>query len=155
MVNREARDQAARALERFLKCETTNRVFESEYEEVATTWKRHTDRGIAAVYGFAWNLYDDFEEHKLEGAHELDQPVLQMAERCLLFLRSDCEYEWRKAKLIGLDWRRILSRFLPWIQWEADPDKRFEQFLAEPGGEASVWPFYRREDCAASLQKER
>jgi hypothetical protein len=147
MVTREARDKAAETLRQFLACETTNEEFDNEFAAISITWKRHTDRGIAAVYGFAWNLYDDFEEHTLEGAYELDPPVRAIAERCVQFLQSDCEYEWRRAKFIGLDWRRIFSKFLPWIKWEADPVKRFEQFMAEPAGDVTVWPFYCAEDC--------
>ena len=150
MVDREVRDKAALALQRFLECETTNEEFDAEFTGLAATWKRHSDRAIAAVYGFAWNLYDDFEEHTLEGAYELDEPVLAMAGRCVRFLRSDLEYEWRKAKFIGLDWRRIAARILPWVHWEQDPMKRFQAYLGEPSGDASVWPFYRREDNEAS-----
>jgi hypothetical protein len=153
MVHREARDQAAKALERFLQCETSNEEFDHEYTEIARTAKRQTDRALKAVYGFSWNLYDDFEEHKLDGAYELDEPVRAIAERCVVFLRSDYEYEWRKADFFGIDWRRMAARVLPWIRWEADPLKRFELFMAEPTGEVSVWPFYRREDYVASLRR--
>jgi hypothetical protein len=152
MVNREARDQAATALRRFLDGATTNEEFDSEYAHVAPVWKRGKDRAIAAVYGFAWNLYDDFTEHKLEGAWELDEPVKKIAERCVLFLRSDDEYEWKRSEFIGIDWRRIFSRFLPWIKWEEDTLKRFEANLGEPEGDAQVWPFYRREDYEVSLR---
>lgn len=151
MVNREARDRAARALRRFLDRETTNEEFDSEYAHIGPIWSRGKDRAIAAIYGFAWNLYDDFEEHKLEGAYELDNPVCEMAERCVLFLRSGLSYEWKKTSFIGIDWRRILSGFLPLIRWEEDPKKRFERFLNESAGDASVWPFYRREDYEVTL----
>ena len=146
MVNREARDRAATALRRFLVCETTNKEFDREFTEISATWKRKKDRAITAVYGFAWNLYDDFEEHKLDGIWEPEDVVRQMAERCVRFLQTDLEYEWRRAEFIGLDWRRIFSKFLHWIKWEADPRRRFGQFMAESAGDVSVWPFYRRDD---------
>lgn len=152
MVNREARDKAAEALRRFLACQTTNKEFDREFTEIAATWKRQKDRAIAAVYGFAWNLYDDFEEHKLDGDWEPEAMAREMAERCVRFLQTDLEYEWKREKFIGLDWRRIFSKFLPWIRWEADPKKRFERFMAEPAGDVSVWPFYRSQDFEAGLR---
>jgi hypothetical protein len=154
MVSREAREQAARALRRFLDCETTNEEFDSECVHVGPIWNRSKDRAITAVYGFAWNLYDDFTEHKLEGAWELDEPVKEIAERCVLFLGSDYEYEWKKSEFIGIDWRRVFSRFLPWVKWETDTLKRFETNLGEPAGDASVWPFYRTADFHDALSRE-
>lgn len=146
MVNREARHLAALALRRFLDGQSTNREFDREFSAAVPVLERCPDRALRAIYGFCWNFYDDFEEHRLEGEWALEPPVRAIAERCLLFLASDCPYEWKKTKLIGLDWRRIFARFLPWMRWESDPLKRFEAYLGEPAGEARCWPFYRAGD---------
>ncbi|MDR3724834.1 MAG: hypothetical protein P4K83_10145 [Terracidiphilus sp.] len=155
MVNQEARKKAARALRRFLDCETSNEEFDSEYVRIGPAWNRSKDRAITAVYGFAWNLYDDFKEHKLEAEWELDKQVKEIAERCVLFLGTDCEYEWKKSEFIGIDWRRVFSGFLPWIKWEADTLKRFEANLGEPAGDASVWPFYQAADFHDALSRKQ
>lgn len=154
MVNREARRGAALALRRFLGGQSTNKEFDREFAAVAPELERGQDRALRAIYGFCWNLYDDFEEHRLEGDWALEPPVREIAERCLLFLGSGCSYEWKKTKFIGLDWRRILARFLPWIKWEHDPLKRFEAYLGEPEGEARFWPFYRECDYRQAQRPE-
>jgi len=151
MVDPLARKHAQRALQRFVDCATTNREYIQEYPYVGRLWQRHRDRAVTAIYEMTWNFYDDFEDHKLEGPFALPEEGLQLAARCLLFLATTLEYEWRTTRFMRVNWRDRIPflRRAP----EANHEKRLKKILHEPAGEATVWPFYRETDYRAALER--
>lgn len=154
MVNQPARERLVVVLQDFLAARTTNREFERSFEQVLAE-HRGQDRGIAAVYGFFWNLYDDYEEHKLAGEWALELPVGAMAERCAEFLATNLEYRWKQSNFIGLDWRRMFSRILPWVKVFEEPVERFRQRIAQPDGDALCWPFFDTAEFEAKVWEQR
>lgn len=151
MIDWEARGRAQELMQDLLACAITNRQFEAGFTALLGPGRTSADRGVIAAYGFFWNLYDDLEEHKLEGEHAPEPGVLEIAERCMLFMDTGFEYRWKKMNFIGLNWRRMLARILPWIRYEQNPVVRFGCQVAEPGGDVAAWPFYCIEDYSAKL----
>jgi len=138
-------------LQRFVEGATTNRAYIQEYPYVGRFWRRHRDRALVALYTMTWNFYDDFEEHTLEGKFALPDEGLQLAARCLLFLATTLEYEWRTTSFNRIDWRERIPflRRAP----ETDHATRLERFLREPEGNAAVWPFYRESDYREAIEQ--
>lgn len=154
MIDREARMEAARAVRRFLDCVTNNEEYLSEYPSPPSFGRRGKDPAIRAIYEFTWNWCDDFDTHRLEGEHRLDEEARGIGWRCVLFLESDIEYEWRKVNFMWtgihiLDILRLGRRHKP-----ATLDEKLAAHLAQPEGDASVWPFFRNSDYRAVLKSQ-
>lgn len=149
MIDPLARKQARRALEQFLSGATTNRTYIQQYPYLGRYWLRHRDRALVALYTMTWNFYDDFEEHRLEGSFALPDEGRQLAARCLLFLATTLEYEWRIKDFMRIDWRTRI----PFLRRRPAPAHatRLERTLREPAGDATLWPFYRASDYEAAL----
>ena len=47
-----------------------------------------------AIETVVWRYYDDFREHTLTGDNSLTLTARLVLDRCVLFLRTDCEYAW-------------------------------------------------------------
>ena len=141
MVDRRARDIAADAVREFMGGSISNR----EYERRFPTAKR--DPALRAIYTNLWFCYSDVSEHTLTGKHALNDKGRALVERCVLFLRSDLEFQWPPPKfrlrygilrLLGLG--RIVKR------WE-------EQDMSI--GDIEVWPFLKKTDYDGALSKRR
>jgi hypothetical protein len=52
------------------------------------------DPVILPMLSLCWGLYDDTRRHKLIGKDALNPEAKKVIARCILFLRSDREYEW-------------------------------------------------------------
>jgi len=52
------------------------------------------DAAIVPILELSWGLYSDLESRKLKGKYKLDDETLRIIARCILFLRSDLEYQW-------------------------------------------------------------
>lgn len=147
MIDHQTRIEAFNALRRFVACETTNDDYESEYplpEPLGRKWS--ADRAIRAIYEFSWSWFDDFYPHKLEGKHALNDETMRVAERCLLFLQSDAEYEWTETRFIKLG--TLLSNLvtLGLTHRHLSLDEQLFAHLDQPAGDSSAWPFFRRRD---------
>jgi hypothetical protein len=154
MVDRQARNEALQALRRFLRCETTNDEYESEYPlPVLFGRKESKDPAIKVIHGMSWNWFDDFNSHKLEEKYELDPETKQVAERCCVFLDSDCEYEWRETNFIQTGFTRSVLTTLGLIRTTPTLEERIANHLDQPEGDAAVWPFFRQSDYLAATQK--
>ena len=151
MIDRDTRLQAAKAVQRFLDGETNNEDYLSEYPSPPMLGRRGKDPAIRAVYEFSWNWYDDFHTHRLEGEYQLPQETRAIGRRCVLFLKSDLKYEWRKANFM---WTGIHLPNILRLGRRHKPDTLDEKLaahLAQPEGDASVWPFFRMSDYQAAL----
>jgi len=148
MVDQGARLEAARALQRFLHRQTTNDDYESEYPILVGLFrkKRSQDPAIQSVYEFSWNWFDDFVSHKLEGRYELSHEMREVGERCLLFFHTSLEYEWRETRFIGSGVQPSNLITLGLATNHLTIGEQLSAHLDQPEGDASVWPFFRRED---------
>jgi hypothetical protein len=154
MVDEQTRREALTALQRFLACETTNDEYEGEYP-LPTLFRRKasTDPAIKAIYSMSWNWFDDFNNHKLERGYELDSEVREIAERCVTFLQSDCEYEWHETNFISTSFMRSVVTTLGLSPTTTGVEERVKNHLDQPEGDASVWPFFRREDLITASSR--
>jgi hypothetical protein len=120
---------------------------------------------IRAVYEFSWYWFDDLSTHKLDGVHALSSETRNLADRCVLFLQTGFEYEWKGFKFIG-----AFTDFLAGICAQSSEiitlglveppslhpsalsfDKELAAWLNQPEGDAAVWPFYRLSDYESAL----
>jgi len=150
MVDRLARNKALTALRRFLRCETTNCEYELEYP---LSKRESNDPAIEAISTVSWSWSDDFREHKLEGKYELSPEEKEFAERCCLLLASNFEYKWRETNFIrtnGISSGHLTTLGL--VQTLQSADEMFVSHLDQPEGDASVWPFFQRDEFIAAQQ---
>lgn len=135
MVDRRARDIAASALKEFLEGAITNEEYEEKYP------RSKSDPALREIHLQIWFFYSDIKEHKLIGRNLLNDEQFRFFERCILFLKSDFEFEWPPQKLHL--WRGILRLF------------GIERETEEPGdGDKSVWPFHtleQHEQCLNTI----
>lgn len=73
-------------------------------------------------------MYSDIREHKLTDKYKLNIEQSDFVERCILFLRSDVEFEWPSPRFNP--WQSLL-RFLGF-------GETIEEAVC---GEESAWPF--------------
>jgi hypothetical protein len=147
MIDREARQLALNALHRFLNCETDSDEYEAEYPlPVLFGRKESKDRVIQAVYSMSWNWFDDVYPHKLDHECALELEIQQIADRCLLFLASDLEYEWHENNFMQTGYTGSVLTSLNIIQRVPSVVERISNHLDQPEGDAAVWPFFRSAD---------
>ena len=132
MVDRAARDSAASALRDFVNGSISNKEYERRYP------RSKSDPAILEIYVQAWFFCSDVREHTLTGKHVLTDENRTFFERCILFLRSDSEFQWPPTKislwypllrLIGLG--RVVNR-------------KIEEAMSV--GDKEVWPFLKKAD---------
>jgi hypothetical protein len=153
MIDKETRLKAHNALKRFLVCEIDSNDYECEYPSHAKLFgPANPDRAIKAIFGISWSWFDDLTPHKLEREHALPSETQQLADRCLLFLESDREYEWREDNFIKVDFTRTVLTTLGLNRSSPPVEQTFANLLAQPEGDASVWPFFRQDDFIAAKQ---
>lgn len=143
MIDRNARNKLAEAMRALASGLITNDEFEDNHLPYS-----NEDIAIFEVFSKgAWCLYSDFQEYRLAGIHRLEKETKHAVARWILFLKTDYPYEWpvptRKQALL-----RLLANLLT-----LGMANRFfiRQFRAY--GESDVWPFFRRTDYEAALQK--
>jgi hypothetical protein len=155
MVDKQTRREALTALRRFLACETTNDEYGGEYP-LRTLFGRKAsgDPAINAIHTMSWNWFDDFNNHKLEREYELDPESQAVADRCVAFLGANFEYEWYENNFISTAFMRSLITTLGLSSTTPGVQERIKNHLDQPEGDASVWPFFRREDFIAATQED-
>ena len=88
MIDRASRDALAELARHFLAGRITNRELENSLPS-------SRDRAIRQIWWNAlWGLYDDFHEHRLVGRYYIPRDSRADLARCILFLKTDLEYEW-------------------------------------------------------------
>lgn len=82
---------------RLLRALATGRLTNFEYEDaVDKTVDMKKDLAIDKIYGMAWSLYDDINEHRLRGEWALSPEARHSVATWLLFLYSDLEFSMAK-----------------------------------------------------------
>ena len=86
MVDEPNRLEAARVIEDFLACRITNFQYDDRYP------RSTGDPALLAIYSMLWFAYSDIREHRMDGKHVLKSEGKQLAQQCILFLKTDNEY---------------------------------------------------------------
>ena len=147
MIDTDSRRNAAELIERFRDGEISNFEF-------ADSWPRYDgrDRALKAVETMLWRSYSDLDEHTLaEEGHELTSEVRDIFDRCILFLRSDLEYQWPEDNFIGIrglgSFGRIFTLGLSVFLDRARERREKRRLVAlRVVGENAVWPFFETEE---------
>jgi hypothetical protein len=118
----------------------------TEFEKRVIT--KSVDPAIQAVFvGGPWFLYHDLSTYKLRGPYRLRGLARKELARCVMFLKTDLEYEWpvqQRGVLSSLLWSLVnLATFGMFANVQ---QRRFMR-----AGDFSVWPFIRRSDYEAAL----
>jgi len=98
--------------------------------------KSKNDPALLAIYSNTWFSYSDTSEHTLSGKHALKEEQRATVERCILFLRSNLEFQWPVPKF---RLRYALLRLLGFGRALEGQEKQ-EMSI----GDVDVWPFFRR-----------
>ena len=132
MIDRPARNQLAEALRALASGQITNDEFE---RRVPTS----PDPAVWHIFfDGVWGLYSDLWEYRLKARHHLKPEAKAAIARCVLFLKTDQEFEWPQPS--GLE--RSASFFANFLTLGAAA--RFLQRQYRAAGEWSVWPFISR-----------
>jgi len=144
MIDRQNRDNLSHRLRLLATGQITNDEFEDSIHI------KSEDPAIWRIFrNGAWPLYDDLHEHKLTGKYRLPNEEKKNIARTILFLKSDREYEWKepawfiKAALIlfGLPTFGFVPRLF------------YRKFFSGQG-DSEVWPYIRKSDLEADLDKQ-
>jgi hypothetical protein len=135
---------ARRAVATLLRRLASGRISTSEYESACAAIDSN-DEGVRAVLDAGWSLYSDYKDYRLRGRDAPAPETIAAVARCVLFLKTDFEYEWplRRPSLLhlliglltlGIAVRRSRER------WERS-------------GDYHVWPFRRYADYKRALAR--
>jgi hypothetical protein len=93
MIDQKARSDLATCLDRLIAGEMTNDEFDDCYYE---RWHDSGDAAVAEIATFGWSLYssDLGWSYRLRGRHAVCDEERQAAQRAILFLHTNLEYEW-------------------------------------------------------------
>ena len=74
----------------------TGRATNDQFDEWYAEYEKSEDRAVREIAAFGYALYssDLLWPCRLRGFHAVDQETRRATARCVLFLRSDREYEW-------------------------------------------------------------
>ena len=175
MIDRASRDKYAQQLRHFAAGVLTVAEYEDRADDLA--WDSD-DAALFPIWETAWVCYDDFRTECLRGGWALNKEARRDFARAILFLQSDTPFEWPDFRYSGKDrltgaavgfvdfllvpldffsfgvlqlqekWWRFLTPFRN-LRWEK------QQAFMRSVGEPDVWPFLRRADFDAALQKPK
>jgi hypothetical protein len=141
MIDRHARDIAAEALLEFMEGSISN----DEYERRLP--RNKDDPALWAVHEQIWLSYSDLKEHTLTGKHALTEEGGAVFERCILFLRSDLEFQWPPPKIrLGYAILRLLG-----FGWLLKRREAEEMSI----GDMEVWPFLKKAEYEEAARQAR
>jgi hypothetical protein len=129
MVDKPKRVDAAKLIEDFLCCRITN----FEYDE---RYPRSADPALLAIHSMLWFAYSDVRKHRMNGRHGLSSEGRQLVENCILFLKTEFEYDGPR-NFVSLS--EPLKRIWYKLRGTAPPE------LISP-----VWPFDAPEQLEAA-----
>ncbi len=139
MIDRTARNRLAGEIRHFVAGLKDNFEFDD------AVWSIHTgDAGVGAIRQQMWFVYDDLRRHQLRGEWALSEKQGQAIARCILFLKSDCEYRWPRK-----------YREVPWVQrlisiLTLGIVRRRLDRTGQESGAWEVWPFLTVEEFKAA-----
>ncbi|MEW6355985.1 MAG: hypothetical protein AB1696_06660 [Planctomycetota bacterium] len=170
MTDREARERLARLIQDFRDCRINGNQFTDGCFSVDGQTR---DPG---VYPICERLVIDIGDQFLRGRYALTEDEWAMFSRCILFLKSEFEYQWPNYDFLdtprGLFWVGLVGSFLvslglglAWLRWYAkwilpviiiviagSWFRRKQQWRRlQQAGDFSVWPFVARADYEKAL----
>jgi hypothetical protein len=171
MVDKERRKKLALHLRHLSVGLITNDDFEeSVMDDVSYGWLpdqyyrakeiENNDPIIRPMLELCWCLYNDTDQYKLTGRHQLSEKELKEIARYILFLHSDLEYEWPYIDptnpLFRLSFKEILLSVLTVGQYYRNKVEKRKNDLEESQalGDYEYWPFLKKEDYDSQLKKQ-
>lgn len=139
MVDRHARDIAAEALREFMEGSISNDEYERRFP------RNKDDPALWAVHEQIWLCYSDLKEHTLTDKHALTDAGRAGFERCILFLRSDLEFQW-PPPMIRLSYGVLRLLGFGWLL-----KRREEEEMSI--GDKEVWPFLNKAEYEQTSRK--
>ena len=130
MVDRQARDIAADSLRAFVKGSISNEEYERRYP------KSKDDPALWEIYVQVWFFYSDLRAHTLTGKYAVNDEGRAFLERCILFLKSNVEFQWPRQKF--RPWYGILRLF------GFGPTLKRREKEEMSIGDTGVWPFLKK-----------
>jgi hypothetical protein len=141
MIDRPARNQLAEALRALASGLITNDEFE---ERIPFS----NDPAIGCIYlNGVWGLYSDLWEYRLKGKDRLSPNARAAVARCVLFLKTDQEFEWPQPSFM----QRMLSMVVGLLTLGWASRSRAPAYRA--AGDGAVWPFISRDSFEQALRK--
>jgi len=141
LIDRASRDSLAQLARHFVAGRITNDELEG----------RLPDSGDPAIHEIWWNalwgLYDDLHEHRLVGRYYIPKESRTDLARCILFLKTDLEYEWTAYPPEP----KILSGLLSILTLGTANRVMARRWRRQ--GDSSVWPFIREADYREALER--
>jgi len=130
MVDRNARDIAAEVLRQFMEGSLSNKEYEQKYP------RSNDDPALWEIWVQVWFFYSDVKTHTLTGKYALNDECRAFIERCVLFLKSNAEFEWPRQKF--RPWYGILRLlgFGRTLKRQEDAEMSI--------GDKDVWPFLKK-----------
>ena len=139
MIDRHARDLAAEAIREFTEARISNREYERRYP------RNKEDAALWGIYQNIWFSYSDISKHTLAGKHALTAEGRAVVERCLLFLKSDLEFEWPATRL------RLWYPLLRLIGLGRIVNRKVEKEMSV--GDVEVWPFLNKAQYKEAVRR--
>jgi hypothetical protein len=141
LIDRASRDALAELARHFVAGRITNRELEDRLP-------RSNDCAIREIWWNAlWGLYDDFHKHRLVGRYYIPRNSRADLARCVLFLKTDLEYEWTPYPPEP----RILTGLLSVLTLGVANRIMARSWRRQ--GDSNVWPFLRDVDYRAALER--
>ena len=137
MVETTLRRQYGELLRHFFAARCTNFQYEVRAAKLGAEDAR--DAALGLIWCEVWTTYDDFSEHKMDGARKLRKSDRRIVARWILFLQNDLKYEWPSPT-----WKHDLRRLITVLTFGIFP--RFREPAYKELGNYEVWPFLRVED---------
>ena len=115
---------------------------------------------IKPMLELCWGLYDDTRNHSLVGSDELTKDALKIIARCILFLRSDKEYEWpyfnTNNPLLRFSLKDLILSIVTLGHYYRN--RREEHIISyyewQKLGDYDVWPFFKKSDYEGQQTKQ-
>jgi hypothetical protein len=180
MIDREARGQMAELLRHLGSGAITIDYFDDHAKSIA---RRSQDLGVCNVDEWAWYLYAEVNCSRFRGRYRLPDDFRDDLARCVVFLHSDCEYEWPResywlemlidclsfivalAGIVTIGFGLADSRLyvIPlalfgvcwWLFRLSRARAREVVRRRDQLGDYEAWPFLRNDDLAAARAKPR
>ena len=130
MVNRHNRDIAADLLRQFTEGSLSNQEYEKKYP------RSKDDPALWEIYVQVWFFYSDLKTHKLAGKHAPNEEQRAFLERCILFLKSDYEFQWPRQRFRPWDGILRLLGFKRTLKRQDESEMSI--------GDKDVWPFLKK-----------
>ena len=149
MIDRARRYKYAELLRHFAAGLITNDDYVDHYYNiVAVTRPGHVqfaDDGLRAVFSEAWFLYSDVRTHKVAGKRALSPKTRREVARWILFLYSECEYQWPTIPKFGGLWNVLTLG-----HWGRNFERQCRRV-----GDYDYWPFRYRHQYEEALRTPR